>query len=475
MASQRSVAVIGGGISGLAAAFRLCERAAELELPLTVTLFEASDRLGGAIETIHRDGFVIEAGADSFLSEKPAGLELVERLGLTNQLVRTQPQFRRTMVVRKGHLIPIPDGFSLVAPTYLAPLVRSSLFSPICKLRILLEPLIPRRQATQDESVADFVSRRLGREVLERVAQPLAAGIYTGDPAQLSAAATLTRFVEMERRYGSVIRGLRIAARNLNDARNTSGARWSLFVSLRCGMGSLIKALRDKLSGSIRLNATIASLERDSSCWSLRLSDGSRVQADAIVCTTPAFAAAQLIESLEPELSSELRGMAYASTAVVNLAYRLADLPKKTQSFGFVVPAVEQRRIIAGSFSSLKFADRAPEGMLLARVFLGGALNQNIASLPDDSLIAASAEELRDLLEMSAPPLFAHLRRWPDSMPQYTVGHIQRAHRIRDRAAALPNLIFAGAYLDGVGIPDCIRQGEAAADSVIANLCHSMS
>jgi oxygen-dependent protoporphyrinogen oxidase len=247
---SRCVAIIGGGISGLAAAFRLRELAAAREMPLEIAIFERGPHLGGALDTIRRDGFVIETGADSFLSEKPAAAKLAERLGIASELIGTQEQFRKTFVVRGGHLVEIPEGFSLLAPTWFGPLIKSPLFSTKGKLRIMIEPLIPRRRATDDESLGAFVRRRLGREVLSRVAQPLAGGIYTADPELLSIGATMPRFVEMERRYGSVIRGLRAAARNRNtEVRGTSGARWSLFLGFKDGIRTIVDKLADRLDG----------------------------------------------------------------------------------------------------------------------------------------------------------------------------------------------------------------------------------
>ena len=263
------IAILGGGISGLSAAFRLLELSAKHEAPLEVTLLERGPRLGGALCTIREQGFIAEAGADSFLTEKPWALDLVRRLGLDGELIGTRAEFRRTYVVRNGALVEIPDGFSLLAPTRMLPMLRSPLLSPLGKLRVMIEPLIPRRRGHRDESLASFVTRRLGREVLERIAQPLAGGIYTADPEQLSLHATLPRFADMEARYGSVIRGLRAAARK-HDAESgksgsisgTSGARWSLFASLRGGIGTLVDALAQRLGETVRRGAEVMALER---------------------------------------------------------------------------------------------------------------------------------------------------------------------------------------------------------------------
>lgn len=478
---SRRVAIIGGGISGLAAAFRLRELAATREMPLEVAIFERSLRLGGALDTIRRDGFVIETGADSFLSEKPAAAKLAERLGIAGELIGTQESFRKTFVVRGGRLVEIPEGFSLLAPTWFGPVMKSPLFSAKGKLRMLIEPWIPRRRATADESLGAFVRRRLGREVLARVAQPLAGGIYTADPELLSIGATLPRFVELERRHGSVIRGLRAAARTRNtETRGTSGARWSLFLGFRDGIRTIIDKLTERLEGSIHYGAELVALNRvfepggpdgsTAASWRLEFRDGTNFDADAIVCAAPAFAIASTLQSIDAELATMLSAINYASAATVNMAFRAADFPQPPAAFGFVVPVAERRRIIAGSFSSLKFAGRAPAGMILARVFMGGALQAEMMNLDDSEMIATAREEFASLLGVTAEPALTCVRRWPDSMPQYAVGHLDRVAKIECAVASIAGLTLAGAYLRGVGVPDCIASGERAAETTFAQL-----
>jgi oxygen-dependent protoporphyrinogen oxidase len=478
---SRRVAIIGGGISGLTAAFRLRELAAAREIELEVAIFERGMRLGGALDTIRRDGFVIETGADSFLSEKPAAAKLAERLGIASELIGTQEQFRKTFVVRGGHLVEIPEGFSLLAPTWFGPLMKSRLFSTKGKLRMMIEPLIPRRRATADESLGAFVRRRLGREVLARVAQPLAGGIYTADPEMLSVGATMPRFVEMERRYGSVIRGLRAAARTRDtQARGTSGARWSLFLGFRDGIRTFVDTLASHLEGSIHYGAELNAIKREPEAvgpdgskaapWQLEFRDGANFDADAIICAAPAFSIAPIIQPIDAELATMLAAIKYASAATVNMAFRAADFPRPQAAYGFVVPVAERRRIIAGSFSSLKFAGRAPAGMILARVFMGGALQAEMMNLDDAEMIAAAGEEFASLLGITAEPALTCVRRWPDSMPQYAVGHLERVAKIERAVAGITGLTLAGAYLRGVGIPDCIASGERAAETTFAHL-----
>ena len=469
--NHRRVAIVGGGITGLAAAFRIRELAAAREFPLEVALFEKGPNLGRALATVRRDGFIIETGADSFLSEKPWALELAKRIGLESELITTDERFRKTFVVRAGRLAEIPDGFTLLAPTKFLPVFMSPLFSIPGKLRMALEPLIPARRDGCDESLASFVTRRLGREVLDRVAQPLAGGIYTADPESLSLMATMPRFIEMERRYGSLFKGLRAASRNRPVlAKGTSGARWSLFLSFRGGMRALVEALTTRIGESIRMGTAVTRLTRpggDAGGWRVEMADGAAFDADAVVIATPAYDAARLLKPHDAELARLLGGIGYSSAASVNIAYRIKELPHLPESFGFVVPVKERRKIIACTFTSVKFAHRAPEGTVLMRTFLGGALQTEMMGLEDAALIAAAREEIASLLGVRAEPILAHVQRWPEQMPQYAVGHLDRVAQLERRSATLSGLALAGAAYRGVGVPDCIHSGEQAAEAIL--------
>lgn len=465
------VVVIGAGITGLAAAYRIRELAAKRELPLEVLVLDRAAQTGGPLATVRREGFTIETGADSFLTEKPQAAELARRLGLGDELIPTREEFRRTQVVHNGRLVDIPDGFSLMAPSRLGPVMRSDLFSPLGKLRIALEPLVPKRKDRRDESLAAFVTRRLGREVLERIAQPLAGGIYTADPSRLSIAATTPRFVEMEQHHGSVIRGLRIAERARAAAgaktAGTSGARWTLFATLRNGMGALPEALAASLGECVRLGVEVKQITPRADGCTIVTDGGEQMSADAAICATPAYAAARMIRAVAPRLAELLGAISYASAATVNMAFRESDFPAPPKIFGFVVPIIERRRIIAGSFTSLKFENRAPAAMILARVFIGGQLQTAMMQLDDDAMVAVARDEFRELLGMTAAPAFTVVRRWPESMPQYEVGHLDRVAEIERVAAAIPRFALAGAAFRGVGIPDCVRGGEQAAAAIL--------
>ena len=451
------VAVVGGGVAGLAAAHRLVERGVR-----DVVLLEASDRLGGSIATERSGGFTIEAGADTLLTEKPWAVDLCERLGVS--LVGTREGERRTYVVHDGRIEPLPEGFLLLAPTDLRALAASPLFSWRGKLRMALDLVLPRRADAADESLAHFVRRRLGREAFERVAEPLAGGIYTADAERLSLAATMPRFRELERKHGSVIRGLRAE----QGASRAAGARYSLFAAPADGMGALVEALARRLpEGVVRLRAPVGALVRDGATWRLR-AGGDALAADALVLAAPAHAVAPLLAPLDAGLGRLLGEIEYASSATVTLAYRSADAPG-VRGFGFVVPAVERRALIACTYASRKFPGRAPEGHELVRAFVGGALRPDLLARDDAALVEVVRGELRALAGITAAPELVRVHRHRLAMPQYVVGHLERVAAIEARVAALPALALAGAAYRGVGVPDCVRSGEAAAEQVLAS------
>jgi oxygen-dependent protoporphyrinogen oxidase len=475
--ARRRLVVVGGGITGLAAAHRVLERAAG---GFEIVLLERGDRLGGVIATERRDGYLLEGGPDSFISEKPAGIELCRRLGLEQQLLPTNDRFRRTLIVRDGRLVPLPDGFQLLGPTRLLPFVLSPVLSLRGKLAAAKDLVLPRGgpPVGGDESLAGFVRRRLGREVLERLAQPLAGGIYTADPETLSLASTMPRFLELERSHRSVILGLRAQARQAGAAAaGTSGARFGLFVTLRDGMSTLVSALAARLpEGTIRLRTPVRRIARASGAttaagaWRIDLAGGEQIAADAVVVAVPAPAAAALLGDVDETLARGLATIAYASSAVVTLAYRRDQVPDAPPAFGFVVPAAEHRRVIAGSFSSVKYSGRAPAGAVLMRLFLGGALQPELFRLDDQEMLRVAREELRDLLGIAGEPALSWIQRWPESMPQYHVGHAGRIEDIERRVAMLPGLALAGNAYHGVGLADCVRSGEAATDTLLATL-----
>jgi protoporphyrinogen/coproporphyrinogen III oxidase len=454
--------VVGGGVAGLAAAHRALELARERGLTLELTLLEARDRLGGTIETERADGFILEAGPDSFLSEKPAGLALCRRLGVEGQLIGTDDRFRKVWVWHRGRLHPLPDGFHLLAPTRLTPFLASRLFSWPGKVRMALDLMLP-RGGGGDESLGAFVRRRLGREALERVAQPLVAGIYTADPDDLSLAATMPRFLEIERGHRSVILGLWRAGRRTPHA-GTSGARWSLFVTFAGGMADMVDALAERLAaGAVHLKRRVTAIERTGSVWRLATEGGEALEGDRVVIATESYAAAHLLRYVDPSLAALLEGIVYASSATVSLGYRRADVPHPLDGFGFVVPRTEGKALLACTFSSVKYPGRAPSGFVLLRGFLGGALDGSVLAEDDPALVARVRRDLAEALAITAAPVLVRVWRHPAAMPQYALGHRDRVDALERRLAMLPGLALAGSAYRGVGLSDCIASGEAAA------------
>jgi protoporphyrinogen/coproporphyrinogen III oxidase len=477
-------------VSGLAAAHRLLElqnSAAEAErAPLELILLESSDRVGGTVRTYRREGFLLEGGPDSFISEKPAALELARRIGLADRIIQTNERHRRSFVVRGGRLRPTPEGFQLLAPSRMLPFLTSDIFTWRGKARMALDLVLPRRRGDgrdDDESLAAFVRRRFGREALERMAQPMVGGIYTADPESLSLRATMPRFLEMERRHRSLIlamwRAGRRAEEDARHGRGASGARYSLFLGFDEGTQVLTDALAARLPpDSVRLNTRVESLSyaRGTEAapvgarrWLLQTSGGELISADAVILALPAYASARLLRDVDDCLADELEAVPYASTATVNLAYKREEIPHPLDGFGFVVPFVERRATLACTFSSVKFHARAPEGRALLRAFVGGALQPEMFELGEPAMVEAVRRDLRELLGVSAPPLFAHVEKWPRSMAQYHLGHAARVARIRSRLSEHKALAVCGNAFEGAGLPDCVRGGEAAADNLSKN------
>jgi len=472
--SEKRIIIVGGGITGLAAAHRVMAQAQAADLPIKILLLEARDRLGGSIVTHRRDGFLVEGGPDSFITAKPWALSLCKRIDIDDQLIPTDAHHRRVYVVRSGKLFALPEGFLLLAPTRFWPFIISRLFSWPGKFRMGLDLLLParKRQPEDDESLADFVRRRLGREALERIAQPLVGGIYTADAEQLSLRATMPRFLELEDKYGSVILGMykgRKAA--ATQSTGDSGARYSMFVSFANGMSTLINTLASRLpAGSMRTNSPVARIEPDNDRWRVVCSDGTVEPADALILACPAHVSAKLLNKATPELSSELATIEYASSAMMSIAFRRNQVRHAMDGFGFVVPTSGNRSMIAGTFASVKFPGRAPADHVLIRTFLGGAVRPHIYDLDDSELRKRVLMDLRDLIGIDGEPLFTEIHRWPRSMPQYPVGHLNRVARMDELITQHPNLALAGNAFGGVGIPDCIHSGETAAERIIDRL-----
>ena len=482
---MKRIAIIGGGISGLAAAHRLIELSTTNRQPIHITLLEASSRLGGTIQTENRDGFLLERGPDSFISEKPEAVALSRRLGIDSRLIQTNEQHRRSFIVRNGRLRAVPEGFQLLAPSRLWPFITSDIFSATGKLRMSMDLFLPRRAVNGDQSLASFVRRRLGREALERMAQPMVGGIYTADPEVLSLRATLPRFLEIEREHRSLLLGMWRRGRSAKSETGVSGARYSLFLSFDEGMEVLVDALHKRIAecrlpsanlvkSQILLKTRVESLDQEkANCWLIRTTSGETLEVDAVCLTVPAYVAASLLSRTAPQISSQLSQIKFASTATINLSYRRADIDHKLDGFGFVVPFIEKRSLIACTFSSVKFSGRAPGDHVLVRAFVGGALQPEMLTLDEGEIVKRVEADLKDLLGITGKPLFSEVTLWNNSMPQYEVGHLDRVAEIENALEQLPGLVLAGNSYRGAGIPDCIRSGEAAAQSLIERISHS--
>ncbi len=468
-ADKRRVAVIGGGISGLSAAHRIHE----LDPTIDLKLFEAAPRLGGSLQTERRDGFLLEWGADNFITQLPWGLDLCRRIGFEDQLIPTDSAHRQAFVVSRGRLRKIPEGFVIMAPSRIWPVITTPILSPVGKLRMAWEYFVPAYAEDEDESLASFVIRRFGRETYDRLVQPLVGGIYTGDPERLSVQTTMPRFVEMERKHGSLIRAVwsQVGRKRQQQAKGSSGARYSMFVAPRDGMDSLVTAVAARLpQGSIRVGTPVLSLApRPEGGWTIRVG-GERpetVEVDGVILAVKALAASRLLAEIEPTAAELLAEIPHASCSIVSLGYRREQIAHRMDGFGFVVPLVENRKILSGSFSSVKYPGRAPDGKVLVRAFVGGACQAELAELPDDQLISLAQDEFGQLLGIKGEPLLVNVARQPHAMPQYYVGHKQRIQQLDELLSQVHGLYFAGNAYEGVGIPQCIHSGETAAQRLV--------
>jgi oxygen-dependent protoporphyrinogen oxidase len=486
MGKRMRVAIIGGGIAGMAAAYEL-EKARAEDSSIEYTLFESRDRLGGSMRSKIVDGSVLECGPDSFLTEKPAAAELCRELGLGEDLLPSNDVARKTYIVVKNRLVALPDGLMFLVPTKLVPTALSPLFSLTTKVRMGLELLHPPRPSNQDESVAALVRRHFGAEAVDRLADPLLSGIFGGDAAQLSARTVLPKLVEMEAEYGSLTRGMLAAHKKMRAAMaarvaaNGNGAPSNgkpptprgIFTTLRGGLQQLVDAITGKLDPrSIRLNTAVNALQRTADGW-LVTSEGVTEPYDAVIAASPAWAAGRLLSTVDAELGQELEGIPYSSSITLNLVFDEAQLGALPEGFGFLVPASSGRAMLACTFAHRKFIGRTAAGKAVLRTFLGGMNHEALMDEPDNVLIATVRRELSEILgpQIIGPhiePEHTQVNRWRRSMAQYAVGHQDRMKRINDRVAVLPGLALAGNAYDGIGIPDCIRLGRQAAKRLVA-------
>jgi protoporphyrinogen/coproporphyrinogen III oxidase len=465
---MKRIAIIGGGISGLSAAFTVEEKR-QSGTPIGYMLFESSPRLGGVIRTERVDGCLVEGGPDSFLTEKPWAADLCRKVELDSQLIGSNDAERKTYIVAKNKLIEVPDGLAFMVPTKIMPTVRSPLFSFRTKLRMAAEWFRPpRKAAEEDETVADLVKRHYGSEMVELLADPLLCGIYGGDASQLSVRAVLPRFADMESKHGSLGRGM-IKARKEVDAGAVTTAR-PLFTSLKDGMQQIVEALVARLDPkALKRSAPVQSVIRQDNGWTV-CAGYQTDHFDAVIIATPAQAAADLLQSVDENLARDLGEIQYSSSVTVTLGYDEKVRRALPPGFGLLVPRGEGHRMLAATFVHNKFANRAPENRALIRCFLGGARDEQILQSSEAEILQTVRNELRQMLSLEAEPLLARVYKWRSAMAQYSVGHLERVQRVESARQKLTGLALAGNGYCGIGVPDCVRSGADAARKILAEM-----
>jgi oxygen-dependent protoporphyrinogen oxidase len=460
---MKRVAIIGGGVSGLSAAFTL-EKHRRAGASLEYVVYESTTRLGGVLVTECVDGCLVEAGPDSFLTEKPWASDLCREVDLGDQLIGSNDADRKTYILVKGRLALIPDGLMFMVPTKIMPTVLSPLFSVRTKLRMAGEWFHPPRKADADETVAAFVERHYGPEMVDRLADPLLSGVYGGEASQLGVRAVLPRFTEMEASHGSLGRAM-LAARKRTAQASGVPAR-PLFTSLKDGMQQLVDAVASRLPASaLRTNTSVQAVQSSQEGWAVTADNSNHF--DAIIMATPAQIAAELLRITSGELASELAAIQYTSSVTINLGYDRTVRDALPPGFGFLVPRSEGKRMLAATFVHNKFPHRAPDDRALLRCFVGGARNEQILQTPDEELVRIIRGELHQIIGLTGEPLFTRVYRWKGAMAQYGVGHLERLQRIETLLQQFPGLTLAGNAYRGIGVPDCVRSGTEAANKAL--------
>ncbi|MGB7134953.1 MAG: protoporphyrinogen oxidase [Acidobacteriaceae bacterium] len=480
--NTRKIAILGGGIAGLSAAWAL-EKARRAGEPIEYSVYEAADRLGGVISSEVIDGCVVEGGPDSFLTEKPAAAELCRELGIADQLLGSNDAERKTYILVGRRLIPLPDGLMFMVPTKLVPTALTPLFSWSTKLHMAREFLFPPQPAREDESVADMTRRHFGQQIVDRLVSPLLSGVYGGNASQLSVRAVLPRMVSMEQKHRSLSRGMLAARRNVIPAAGKGRAPRSLFTTLRGGMSQMANAIARELQpGSLHLSTPVRALRHNSedcpsprpdckfSCgWTLETAPGTE-KFDGVILALPAWAAGGLLRRVDRLLGDVLAEIPYSSSITVTLGFPMERLRSLPPGFGYLVPATERRAMLACTFVHAKFAGRTPPDKGVLRCFLGGAGNDALLDEPDDRITEKVLRELAEILHVTGQPDFVRITRSRRAMAQYSVGHLERMQYVRESIAAMPSLALAGNAYEGIGVPDCIRTGQHAAETVLKSV-----
>jgi oxygen-dependent protoporphyrinogen oxidase len=464
-----NIAIVGAGVSGLSCAWYL-----ERLLPNAhIDLIEASDRVGGVIQTHTESPFLAELGADNIATLAPDGLKLIESMGIRNEFVSPNPKYRFAQVVQAGRVYPIPNGFSLMQPTQMAAILMSPILSLSGRLRILGEYFVKARNINEDESVESFAVRRLGRECFDRLVEPIVGGIFTARSETLSMQATMAQFVEMEKNHGGLIRAAfakrKSEQRSDTMARKATGARYDQFMAPKLGMSWWMNTIRAQLKSQLHLNTRVDNLAYTQN-GKLKIATANTAlidkEYDHVCVATPGWVASKLIDGVNSDASALLDRIPYASSAVAILAIRKSEIRSESMCFGIVIPKVENRDTLAISLSSEKYAERCPADTVLARVFMGGAVRPELMDQSDETLLAIAIKESQSLLGVTSPPMWQRLSRWNCAMPQYLIGHCDAVQDIRKNLESTKNLSIIGNAFDGVGIPQCIRLARTTAEKI---------
>jgi oxygen-dependent protoporphyrinogen oxidase len=478
---MKHIVIIGGGIAGLSAAYYISK---QTKTQIKITLLEQADYWGGKLITervlFGDDHFVIEGGPDTFVVTKSWGVKLCKELGIADRLKGTNPETKKTYILRNEKLHELPGGLTMMIPTEFGPMIRTGLLSWPEKVRMGMDFILPPASANGDETIGAFVTRRLGRAAYENLIEPLMSGIYAGDGDKLSLQSTFPYLRDLELEHGGLVKGalalrrerMRKARTNGNSPSPTPGSR-SIFLTPMSGLAEIVEALIQQLENSgvnLHLQRTIKNLSQDAGRYSVHLTNGETIAADRVILATPSFVTADLISNFAPNLAAELRSIDYVSTATVTLAYRESDLPQPLDGYGYVIPRCEGHKALACTWTSTKFPHRAPEGYALLRVFIGRAGQEDEIAWDETALLKIAQEELQLTLNITAEPLLWRIFTWEKAMPQYNLGHPERLERIRSRLAAYPDLALAGNAYQGIGIPDCIHSGELAAGNILSTI-----
>lgn len=457
---MKRAAIVGGGISALACAVNLKEKGVDF------TVFEKEISAGGKLLTEKIGGLTVEGGPDSYLPEKVWSVQLIKKVGLSGEMLCSNDEFKGTFIYSGRRLHPLPEGVMLMVPTMIMPLAKSGLITWRGKIRMGMELFVPARNDNKDESLAEFVTRRLGKECLEKIAEPLVAGIHTSNPDNMSVLATFPRFVEMERKSGSLIKGMMKAIKNM-PCRESSAPKMTYFMSLKEGMEELVEGCLSYIGGErVKTGTAVVSVAKRDNGYRITCAEGATDDFDAVVLATPSYAAQNILKSTDEELCNRLSAIEWSSSATISIALKKGDFKKPLPGFGFIIPRVENRKINACTWSSVKWLHRAPEDTVLIRSFVGGGHHEHLVSLGDSELLGIVLEELKEIVGLAVKPVFFKVYRWFKGMPKYTVGHLERIAAIDGKLKEHKGLFLIGCSYRGIGIGDCVKSGFDAASAI---------